>query len=132
MTAFRQFTRFVVVGAVATGLQYLILILLVQGRLAGPVLASNTGFVTSSLFNYLLNRRYTFRSDRAHAHALPRFMAVASVGLGINASLMWLFASQIGAHYLVAQVAATGGALVWNYAMNRLWIFSKAAPSNLP
>jgi putative flippase GtrA len=132
MKPLQQFTRFAAIGALATGLQYLILILLVQGQLAGAVIASSIGFTASSFINYLLNRRYTFRSDRSHSHALPRFMTVASIGLGINAVLMWLFSVLLGFHYLVAQLAATGGALVWNYSMNRAWTFSKAMPSNLP
>lgn len=132
MNLFRQFTRFAVIGAFATGLQYLILILLVQGGLAGAVMASSIGFAISSAFNYLLNRRFTFRSARSHTHALPRFMAVAAIGLCINGLLMWLFSSPLELHYLVAQLLATGATLVWNYSMNRLWTFSKAMPSNVP
>lgn len=125
MKLVEQFSRFAAVGALATGIQYLMLILLVQSDLAGAVLASSIGFVTSSLFNYALNRRFTFRSGKDHASALPRFMTVAVLGLCINASLMWLLSSSVKFHYLVAQLVATAATLVWNYSINRLWTFSE-------
>lgn len=132
MRLFVQFSRFAVIGAIATGLQYLVLVLLVRSNLAGAVAASSIGFATSSLLNYLLNRRFTFRSAKRHAHALPRFLAVAGVGLCINGLLMWLLSYPIELHYLIAQMAATAGTLLWNYSMNRLWTFAEPMPSKLP
>ena len=54
--------RFGLVGAAATGLQYLILILLVQRGMASP-LASTIGFVTSAGGSYVLNYHFTFRAQ---------------------------------------------------------------------
>ena len=38
--------------------------------------------------NYGLSRSWVFRSGRAHREALPRFLAVAAMGLGGTALLM--------------------------------------------
>jgi putative flippase GtrA len=129
MSRFEQFIRFAIVGGVVTAIQYAILIALVQGAIAGAVAASSVGFAVSALANYALNRRFTFRSSQAHAEALPKFAIVALLGLAVNASLIWLFHIPVGLHYLLAQVLATGGTLLWNFTLNRIWTFS---PSSLP
>ncbi|MBS0172538.1 MAG: GtrA family protein [Nitrospira sp.] len=119
-----QFSRFLFVGGFATALQYVILISLVQGWGVDAVAASTAGFLVSAIFNYVLNRRFTFISEVAHARAFPRFIAVAVGGLAINAAVVWLLVDTAGLHYLLAQVIATLIALVWNFVCNRIWTFS--------
>ena len=121
----RQFTRFLLVGGLATACHYLILVVLVQTGLTQPLTASNTGFALSAVLNYLLNRRFTFASQRPHREAAPRFALVAATGLAINAGLFWLVHNLGGQNYLLAQVAATIGTICWNFALNRIWTFAR-------
>ena len=133
MSAVSQFARFSAVGGIATGIQYAVLVLLVQTGIADAVSASSAGFVLSALANYALNRRFTFRSLQPHADALPRFVLVATAGLVINAALVWCFHVAVALHYLAAQVLATLGTLVWNFALNRAWTFPvSSAPRHTP
>ncbi len=122
-----QFSRFGAVGAVGTAAHYALFIALVEGAAADPVIASTAGALLGALVNYSLNRRYTFRSTRRHREALPRFLAVAAVGLAFNAGLMLLLVTGFGMHYLAAQILATLGVLLWNFSANRLWTFGKEA-----
>ena len=121
----RRFGGFLGVGALATALQYVILLLGVEGFHANPVVASTVGFALSSVANYSLNRRYTFRSQRRHASAAPRFAIVAIAGLLLNALLMVVFADRAGLPYLVAQVCTTGIVLVVNFSAHALWSFAR-------
>ena len=113
----------------ATALQYAILVVLVEGLQWPPVFASSIGFAVSALGNYLLNRRFTFRSQRRHLEAAPRFAVVAVIGFWINAAVVWLAFDAAGLHYLVAQVVATLATLGWTFVANRNWTFGHAAPS---
>ncbi|MFO1325475.1 MAG: GtrA family protein [Burkholderiales bacterium] len=119
----RQFLRYAGTGAVGTAAHYATLFALVQPRWAEPVAASTAGFVAGALVNYGLNHRYTFASQRAHRHALPRFAAVALLGLFVNAAVLALVLAVAGPHYMIAQVVATGVVLVVGYQANRLWTF---------
>lgn len=121
-----RFLRFALVGAVATAIQYAILIALVQARLTGPTLASCIGFVISAGANYSLNYRFTFRSRNSHAPAIAKFLLLAGAGLLLNAGLMRLL-TVMGWNYLLAQVCATGVVLLWNFLGNSLWTFSERA-----
>ncbi|NMG43594.1 GtrA family protein [Aromatoleum toluvorans] len=120
-----RFLRFAAVGAVGTVAHYALLLALVEGVGVDPVAGSVAGFLLGALVNYTMNRALVFRSDRAHVEALPRFLAVAGMGLCWNALLMYLFVDLVGVHYLVAQIVTTGILLGWHYLGNALWTFRK-------
>jgi putative flippase GtrA len=117
-----RLVRFGLVGAVATGIQYLILVVLVREAGMWPAAASAIGFVVSASGNYLLNYHFTFRSQRRHAPAAAKFVTLAAVGLLINFMLMQVLVAA-GWHYLLAQVCATGVVFLWNFVGNSLWTF---------
>lgn len=123
---FGEALRFVAVGAIATALQYAILIALVRWARWDAVAASTLGFAISMWLNYALNRRYTFASDRPHVQALPRFVATALSGLGLTALGMYILASLWRLNYLVAQVIVTVLITTWNFVLNRWWSFRPA------
>jgi putative flippase GtrA len=121
--------RFAAVGAVGTLAHYALLIALVEGAGADPVAGSVAGFAIGAVVNYALGRRLVFDSGRAHAEALPRFFAVAGVGLVMNGLLMRAFTVGLGAHYGLAQVLTTGLLVLWHYAGNAVWTFRHKAPA---
>ncbi len=119
-----QLAGFAVVGVVATAIQYGILAVSVSLCDLRADIGSGIGFVGSASVNYLLNHRCTFRSTRPHSSALWRFLAVASVGLLLNVSLMALLAGRWHVHYLLAQVPVTGLTLLWNFIGSAFFSFA--------
>lgn len=119
----KRFVGFTLVGAVGTTGHYTVLLLLVEVLGIEVVTASVAGFIVGGVINYTLNRRLVFRSQRAHGEALPRFFAVAGVGLVGNALLMSLLTYRWGIHYVVAQLVTTAVLLVWHFTANALWTF---------
>jgi putative flippase GtrA len=113
--------RFGLVGGVATGIQYLILIVLVHEGV-WPAVASAIGFVVSAFGNYLLNYHFTFRSRESHGPAATKFLMLASVGLVINFVLMHVLIGA-GWYYLLAQVLTTAVVFMWNFVGNSVWTF---------
>lgn len=119
---FGKFVRFGLVGALATAIQYLVLVALVDGTGMWPPEASAVGFVLSAGVNYLLNYHFTFRSDQQHAPAAAKFLTLTIVGLSLNATLMQVLVD-VGWHYLLAQVCVTAVVFLWNFVGNSLWTF---------
>jgi putative flippase GtrA len=117
-----QFSRYGLAGAIGTALHYAALVGLVQFAQFPAVAASTAGAVAGAGVNYALNHRWTFASPQSHARALPRFAAIALAGIGLNALVMAMLIG-FGAHYLAAQVVATGLVLVAGYFANRAWTF---------
>ena len=121
-----QFLNFAWVGTVATALQYLVLIVLVQFGDLKPALASSLGYAAGAGINYLLNYYYTFASERRHFQAMLKFLTVAVIGLAVNSLIVAVATEKLRLHYLLAQVIATGVVLMWNFSANRLWTFGPA------
>jgi putative flippase GtrA len=119
---FERLIRFALVGGVATAVQYLVLVLLVQGTGMWPTVASGIGFAVSACGNYLLNYYFTFRSRTQHGPAVAKFLVLAGVGLLLNSVLMQVLLAA-GWHYLAAQVCATVVVFLWNFLGNSLWTF---------
>jgi putative flippase GtrA len=119
----RQFLTFSGVGLVAAVAHFGVLIALVEGGGIVPVFATLWGFLAGAGVSYVLNRRYTFRSDRPHRSAAPRFLAVAIGGFVLNGLVMWLLNESWGMQYLLAQFVTTAIVLVWNFSVNRWWTF---------
>jgi len=120
----RQFWTFSLVGVVGTATHYAILIVLAGALAVHPVPASAGAFVCGAIVNYALNYRITFSSAKDHSKALPQFLAVATVGLGLNSVLTGWLTGRAGLHWFMAQVVATIVVPCWNFAANRLWTFS--------
>jgi putative flippase GtrA len=119
----RKFVYFSGVGLIATSIQYVILIVLVQGFGLDPVRASGIGFVTSAVVNYVLNYHVTFESRKAHSEVALKFMVIAALGLIVNSLIMHLGTDILRIHYILTQLVATGSVLIWNFAGNYLWSF---------
>jgi len=123
MALLPKFGRFLLVGGVCTGLQYVLLILLIRTVNAEPTLASTLGYLVSALLNYLLSYSFTFRSAARHQESLPRFLLIGALGVALNATVVFVGVRTFGMHYLVAQIAATFTTLLWNFYANHRWTF---------
>jgi putative flippase GtrA len=120
-----RFARFLVVGGSATALQYVLVVAFVEWADWTPPVGSTAAYLASAVYNYLLSRRFTFRSTRQHRSALPRFLVVLAVGLMLNALIVWAGCNVAGQHYLLAQLAATLTTLCWNYHASLRWAFAR-------
>jgi putative flippase GtrA len=119
-----RLVSFVGVGAVATLVQYGILVLSVEILGLRPFLGSSAGFAISAVLNYWVNYHFTFRSQNSHVDAATRFALVAVAGLVLNALAMVLLGRVPGLPYVAAQVIATVVVLAWNFLGNSLWTFA--------
>jgi len=118
-----QFLRYASVGGIATGAHYALLILLVESGAAPVLTASAAGALLGAGVGYLLNHRFTFRSDRRHRKALPRFLTVAGLAFAANLALMALLYDAGELPYLLAQVLTTAAILALTFTLNRVWSF---------
>ncbi len=123
-SAYQQLLRFLLVGGMATAIQFLLLALFVELRLLPEVAASATAYGFAAAANYLANYYLTFNSRRSHWQTLPRFLITATLGLGIN-TLVFAAAFHLLGYYLIAQVIATGVTLVVNFLLHKFWIYSR-------
>ena len=122
-----QLLSFLSIGALATLLQYVITALLVLGGWLPMVAASTLGFLLSAIFNYWAKGRFTFAAQGSavsNRQQQLRFVLMVCLGCALNAGLLRV-ALALGLHAVVAQLIATLGVLVTNFAFSRLWVYRK-------
>ena len=126
LTFVGQFGRFLGVGGISTAAHFLTLWILHELLRANLIMATTAGYLVGALFNYILNRKFTFDSTRAQSGAMPRFFCVVAAGLVLNAGLMAMMESF--AHslpYMFRQCIATGLVLLSNFFLHKHWTFEK-------
>lgn len=130
MTTFKQFVTYAAVGLIGTIAHYIILISLVELLDIPPVIATTSGFITGALINYVLNYKYTFRSQNKHLDTFSKFITTAILGGTINSMIMYIGTLITMANYIVVQILATGIVLLLNFFINKHWTFAYKGINN--
>ena len=122
-----QFLKFGVVGALATVVDYGILMLLSQVAGWDPLPASVVSYLVSLAFNYLASMRYVFerRDDLSRRRELAAFVVLSAVGLVINSLLIGAGTTFFGDGALsvtLTKVLATLVVGVWNFWSRKHWL----------
>ena len=121
----RHFVRYAAVGAFATAVHYVLLVLGVERGGWPAFAASGFGAVVGAQVAYLGNRWFTFAHRGDVRASWPRFQATALIGALLGMAIVAL-GVRLGVHYLFAQVLATLASLLLTFAINRHWTFRPA------
>lgn len=78
---------------------------------------------------YLTHRRLSFRSDTQHRVALPRYIAVQTMAVGLAALFSWLFFTVFGVPSLFGSMLVIVLIAAVNFSVLRLWAFAKPQPA---
>lgn len=120
----KQFLRYMVVGGFGTVTHLAILALFVEWMGQSVVLGAVVGFLGALSVSYVLNHRWAFESQRAHASSLWRYVLVALSGLVLNTSMMIALVHYFQWRYFTAQLSVIAIVPIYNYLLNRYWTFS--------
>lgn len=113
---FGKIARFAGVGALATLAYAGLATAFVRFGGMPSVAAAITAYLCCAALSYALHRRVTFRSDRAHAAALPRFAATTAAGLAL-ATLLAAAGAALGLPAEAAFVATSIAVPLLNFAL---------------
>lgn len=123
-----QFLKFGVVGVIAFGIDYGVMIAL-NALGVDLVLAAGISFTVSVVFNYVASMRFVFthRDDLSKRREFVIFVILSLVGLAINEAIIWC-----GAEFWAAEgnlfrttavkVFATAVVMVWNFVSRKKWL----------
>ncbi len=118
----RQLLSYGAIGVLATSVHYAVMAYLI-GDGWFPVSSSTAGATAGALVAYFANRQWTFAASHSSSR-MVRFMAVAAMGLLLNAVLLltiqsWLIPSIIG-----AQLITTLLVFIATFFVNLKWSFA--------
>jgi putative flippase GtrA len=115
------FLRYFFFGSCAVGVNLVVLTLLIELGGVYRTLASAVGFLAAVAVNFLLQRRFTFRSNTSLRTGGMLFLAFALVTLTLNTLIFDVLSRHI--HYIAAQMTATLMMFLVNYQLNRRFTF---------
>lgn len=118
------FSRFLLTGGLATGIQFLLLWFFVDICQWNPTVSSAISFSLSACFNYILSYYFTFRAKVTHGAASIKFVLMVSTGLLLNTSFFHFFNHLLSGEYLFAQMISTLLVIIWNFNISSKWIFN--------
>lgn len=124
-----RFVRFIIVGG-SCALLYFLLMWLCRGRFGlTPFLATVCAYCGSICVAYIFQHRWAFRSDTAHAVALPRYVLVQ-----VACALLTAESTQAISHiypqtpnWMLSGISTVLAACL-GFVLSSLWVFS--APPN--
>ncbi len=122
MSLLRQALRFLVVGAIGTGMDGALFGALILGG-TDPRIANMFSYSSSAVLGFWLHRSWTFgaREERPGKQAV-RFAAMVGAGLLVSTGIVWLLAPRFGP--LPAKLAAICATLTLNFTISRWLVFS--------
>jgi putative flippase GtrA len=118
--------KFLAVGVASFAIDLGLLALLHEGAGVDLWIATPVAFLASLVFNFLVQRKFTFQSDeRAHVSFL-KYGALVVFNVVATDVIVNVIAGS-GQSYAIGKVIATVATTGWNFLLYKHWIF-KAAP----
>ena len=132
MTIRKQLTTFTAIGVLNTAIDiaiYTLLIWLTAPLLLAVIISTTAGMVCS----YVLNRRFTFKTDR---QPIVQFICITLTGLWVlQPVVIWLLVQLFGITstfgLIMAKLASTSVSPAWNFAWYRI-VFQGTKKKHLP
>jgi putative flippase GtrA len=114
--------RFVAVGVLSVGSDYIVLATLRSGFGVPLLVATIIGYLVSLLVNYSLNHAWVFGADGDHARRLVRYLTLCA--FNVVSTLLFVHGlTQVGVFYLFAKTVAVAVNAVVNFTAFRFWVF---------
>lgn len=135
----QQLIRFVVVGVINTGIDFLILniAMFLTKITSGPgmIVQNGISFGLATINSYYLNKSWTFgdKDKKKEGIKFAQFLTVSIIGIVINTAIVYLFTTSIQPMFglspqlwaNVGKILATGVSLFWNFLGYKFIVFKK-------
>lgn len=120
----RQSLRFGTVGLVNTAIGLAAIYAVMFFFQTGPAIANAVGYAFGLAVSFLLNRIWTFNSNRPVTHVLPQYLLVAAIAYLLNLSVVLAAISYFSANHYLAQLLGVGIYTVCMFFGCRWFVFA--------
>ena len=123
----KEFVKFAIIGTTSSVINFIIYYSVTAIWDVWYVYSSIWSFVLSAVFNFTMNKVWTFRNHHFGIdeimRQLSRYLLVMLVGLGVNTGIIYGVTEGLGVDWRLSWVVATGIVAIWNFILNRHWTF---------
>lgn len=119
----KQFLQYIIVGAIATFVEWFCFHLLLKYSLFDYLFATAIAFVFSTFANWLSGKLIMFKNWDNIFGELVKIYLTSIAGLIFNLILMWLLVERIHVMKMTSKMIATGVVFVWNFLIRKYIIY---------
>lgn len=123
--------RFLLVGGLSFVLDLGLLVLLHEVFGVALWAATPIAFIVSLVFNFLLQRAFTFRATNKKSISAFKYLLLVAFNIVVTDLIVVGF-DALGWSYVYGKTIATGLTTVWNYFLYRHWIFRRTSQATDP
>ena len=122
--ATKQFMKFAAVGLISFGIDWGMLIALVEWLHVGFLMSTTISFITSVVVNYWLSLKYVFdhREGMSRKREFTIFTILSIIGLGLNDLYMFVGVAFLNIGYQMMKGIATFLVTWYNYFSRRRFL----------
>ncbi len=121
-----QFVRFVLVGGLATFIDFFILIFLVEVLSIHYLFSASFSFIVAGMVNFYLSKKWTFKNKNPeYGKQYAVFVVVGIIGLLLNNLILFYLVEYLDIYYIFGKVISTFIVMFWNFLMNKYMTFRK-------
>lgn len=119
-----QIFKFIVVGGIATIIDWIIYFVLYHFIKMPPLVANIISFSVSVVYNYWASCKYVFKvnKDKSKVRQFVEFIIFAIIGLGINELMIWGLNSKLGLNAMLVKILATAVVMVFNFVTRKKFL----------
>ena len=118
-----QIMKFGIVGFIAFLIDYSVFYILTDWLGINYLISSIISFIVSVIFNYILSIKWVFDVNKKQTiKDIILFIVLSSIGLLINALLMWVSVDILKIHHLIAKLIPTFVVMIWNFVTRKIFI----------
>ena len=127
MINFKQLIKFGAVGAIATAIDYGLMVFLTEIFNVRYLISCAISFSVSVILNYFLSIKYVFNVTHKTSKGaeILIFVFLSVIGLMLNQFLMWWTVERLSINYLIAKIIATVIVMGYNYISRKCFLEEK-------
>ena len=116
--------RFVVVGGIATIIDFVFLYIFKELFNFNLVLANTLAFIISVIYNYIASIKWVFDIDKNKNSKIQflLFITFSVIGLILNNIFIYLFTDIMGIYYLISKIIATLFVMIFNFVTRKIFL----------
>lgn len=121
---FYQIFKFVIVGFMATLIDFIILIILKECFSINTIIANTISFAISTIYNYIASVLWVFDVDSKKNSKLNflLFVVFSVIGLIINNIILSICVDKLNIYYIFSKVLATVVVMIFNFITRKLFL----------
>lgn len=121
---FNQIFKFVIVGGIATLIDWIIYFILYNWFNIHPLLANIFSFSISVIYNYIASVRWVFNVDKnkSKQRMFFEFIILSIIGLLLTELFLYLFITLLNMNEMVSKIIATAIVMVFNFVTRKIFL----------